>query len=160
MTKRILGLTLSLLVSLGALPNIASAARLGQAQQTATIEGAAHDSSGKPLANRPVQARNVQTGQVAASARTDAYGRFRFGDLTPATYIVELLNDTRRTIGTSIEIPLTSVPVAFVTVCAASTDKTPKSTWKKATPAVLGAAAAVGITAAVVSTRDEASPVR
>jgi hypothetical protein len=160
MTKRIVVLTLSLFMALGTLPNVAAAARLGQAAQTATIEGAAHDSTGKPLANRPVQVRNVRTGQVAGSARTDAAGRFRFGDLAPTTYIVELLNDAKRTVGTSVEIPLANIPVAFVTVCAAPTDKSPAGTAWLLTPAVLGAAAAVGITAAVVATRDEASPVR
>jgi hypothetical protein len=159
MTKRIAVLTLSLFMALGTVPNVAAAARLEQAAQTATIEGAAHDSNGKPLANHQVQARNVRTGQVAGSARTDAYGRFRFGDLAPASYIVEL-QDGGKTIGTSVEIPLTSIPVAFVTVCAAPKDKAPKGTALLLTPAVLGAAAAVGITAAVVATRDEASPVR
>ncbi|MGH9348877.1 MAG: carboxypeptidase-like regulatory domain-containing protein [Vicinamibacterales bacterium] len=158
---RIAVMMLSVIVALGALPppSAWAAANVGLTQQTATIEGAAHDSSGKPLANRPVQARNVQTGQVAASIRTDANGRFRFADLPAATYVVELLNDARRTVGTSIEIPLTTVPHAFVTVCAAADRVTP-TTWWRTTPAVLAAAGAVGITAAVVRTRDDASPVR
>lgn len=159
MTKRLVGLTLALFMALGTLPNVAAAAALGQASGTAAIEGAAHDSNGKPLANRPVQARNVKTGQVAASAQTDAYGRFRFGDLAPASYVVELLDNSKKTVGTSVEIPLTNIPVAFVTVCAATKDQ-PKGTALLLTPAVLGAAAAVGITAAVVATRDEASPAR
>jgi hypothetical protein len=152
-------LTLSLAMALNAVPPIAWAA--GQAQKAA-IEGAAHDSSGKPLKDKPVQTRDVKTGQVAGSAQTDAFGRFRFGDLAPATYVVELLNDQKKVVGTSIEIPLTNVPAAFVTVCTPS-EKVPPVTpvvWKGATPYILGAAAALGITAAVVSTRSEASPVR
>jgi carboxypeptidase family protein len=157
MTKRLVGLTLSLFMALGALPNIAAAAAFGQASGTATIEGVAHDSNGKPMANKEVKARNVRSGQ-ATSAKTDAAGRFRFGDLAPASYVVELL-DGQKTVGTSVEIPLTNIPVAFVTVCA-STKEQPKGTALLLTPAVLGAAAAVGITAAVVATRDEASPTR
>jgi hypothetical protein len=158
---RIAVLMLSTVVALNALPPLSqpAAAAVGQTQQTAVIEGAAHDSNGKPLANRPVQVRNVQTGQVVASVRTDASGRFRFADLGAASYIVELLDDSRRTIGTSIEIPLATVPHAFVTVCAAK-DKVVPTTWWRTTPAVLAAAGAVGISAAVIRTRDEASPVR
>jgi len=156
---RFVALTLSMMFALGALPVLASAGSVGQAYQTATIEGAAHDSNGKPLENSPVQARNVQTGQVVASVKTDANGRFSFPNIAAATYIVELLDDGKRTIGASIEIPLTTVPHAFVTVCAAKSKVVPTAWWKT-TPAVLAAAGAVGITAAVVRTRDEASPVR
>jgi Carboxypeptidase regulatory-like domain len=138
---------------------VAPATAAGQTSQTATIDGAAHDSSGKPYANRPVRTRNVKTGQVMASAKTDANGRFSFTGLTPDTYIVELLNDADRPVGTSIEIPLATVPHAFVTVCAAK-DKVVPTTWWRSTPAVLAAAGAVGITAGIARARDEASPSR
>ncbi len=154
---RFVAVSLSVMLALGAMLPQAVAA---QAQQTATIEGAAHDASGKPYASRPVQVRNVQTGAIAASMQTDSTGRFRFADLAPASYVVELLDAAKRTVGTSIEIPLSTVPVAFVTVCAARDRVTPTTWWKGTTPAVLAAAAAVGITAGVIRARDEASPVR
>jgi hypothetical protein len=154
---RIAVLMLSMILALGGW--VPSAAAAKQTSQTATIEGAAHDSSGRPYANRPVQARNVETGQVAASMRTDANGRFRFPGLAAATYIVELLNDAGRPVGTSIEVPLATVPHAFVTVCAAK-DKVVPTTWWRSTPAVLAAAGAVGITAGFARARDEASPSR
>jgi len=155
---RIVVLMLSMILAVGT--SVPAAAMAGQTSQSATIEGAAHDSSGKPYANRPVQARNVETGQVAASMRTDANGRFRFNGLAPASYIVELLNDAGRAVGTSIEIPLASVPHAFVTVCATRERVDPTAAWWRSTPAVLAAAGAVGITAGIARARDEASPAR
>jgi hypothetical protein len=149
-------LRLSVAVALSALPS-ATAAAAGQTPQAATIEGTACDSSGKPLPNAPVQTRNMQSGQIAGSVRTDGNGQFRFADLSPATYIVELLNDARRTIATSSEVSLVTVPHASVRLC--KTDRKPAGWWRT-TPAVLAAAGAVGITTAIVSTRGEASPVR
>jgi len=57
-------------------------------EQTASIQGTVKDSSGAVLPGVTVEAMNLTTGAVAATAITDANGVFRFNNLRPGKYDV------------------------------------------------------------------------
>ena len=57
-------------------------------EQTGTIQGTVKDSSGAVLPGVTVEAMNLNTGAVAATAVSDANGQFRFVGLRPAKYDV------------------------------------------------------------------------
>lgn len=75
---------------------------------TASITGTAINPSGEPLANVVVQARDLVTGQVAASTTQSAAGQFSLVGLNPGPYVVEIVDRAGQIVGTS----------AFVSVAA------------------------------------------
>lgn len=133
MTKRV---AVVMLVGLLAL---AVAADAGQG--TGRISGVARDAQSQVLANVKVQLRNVDTGQLVATSRAGADGRFEFSGLAPANYVVEIVNDDGKIVGLS---PSTALAAGGVI--------TGLSVAATAAGALAGAAAAGGVGSFFAST--------
>src|SRR5262245_44982579 len=72
---------------------VARAAVAQQAQRGATISGTAMNANRQIMANTAVQLRNLATGQVVATTRSDVQGRFTFANLAAGTYSVEIVSN-------------------------------------------------------------------
>jgi hypothetical protein len=133
MVKRIGWLVL--LLALG----VSVAASAGQG--TGKISGTVRDAQGQILPNAKLQLRNVDTGQLVATARAAADGNYEFSGINPGNYIVEIVDDSGKVLGLSPATALAAsgaITGLVVTVTAAG--------------AVAGAAAAGGIGAFFAST--------
>jgi len=113
-------------------------------QGGASISGTAKDQAKKPFSDYAAQARDVQMGQIAEKTNLDASGNFRLGNLQPSKYVVELVDRNGKVVCT--EGPFDMTKQAAKDNVNISCSKMPAAWW------VLGAAAAAGITAGVVST--------
>jgi hypothetical protein len=140
MRQKVVALGLVLTVVMPAVPVHLLAAG---GQQNATISGTARKEAKKPYADFTTRARNVQDGQVAGTALLDQDANFSLPGLPPATYVVELLNHDGKVVCTEGPFNLTQQPVkSDVNI---SCNKVPAAWW------LLGAAAAAGVTAGVVT---------
>ena len=106
--------------------------------QTGSIKGTAQGSQGQTLASYTVRVRNADTGQLAGSTTSNTAGSFSFTGLSPANYVVEIVDQAGNIIGTSSAISLAAGAAVSVTVGA--------------TAAGVAAAAAAGGTAFFAST--------
>jgi hypothetical protein len=115
-----------------------------------------------------VQIRNVQTGQLVATGTTDGSGQFTFAGLAPGSYVVEIVNASGAIVGTTAPIAVAAGTTATVAVTASAAGALAASGGAgfgifglstAASAAVIGGVA-VGITAGVIATRDDASPSR
>jgi hypothetical protein len=136
------------------------------------ITGTAQSSSGQTLANQAVQARNLLTGQVAATSTSNGAGAFTFTGLSPANYVVEIVDSTGKILGATASVGVTAGTTATVTVAA--TAIAPAAAAVAAGAVAAGAttagvstalivttiAAAAGIAGVVVVVRNDASPTR
>lgn len=131
---------------------------------TGVITGTVLSSAGQTLPNYTVRLRNIQTGQLVGTTKTDPAGRFSFPGLSPANYIVEVVNPGGAIVGSSAVVAVAAGTSDAVTVTAtATTDR------RRAAAAAGGGisrvlvvttvAAAAGI-AGVVMLRGDASPSR
>jgi len=102
--KRVLALALVFAVIGLGVPTPTFAAR-GQ-QPDGSIAGDVKDQGGSPVANHTVRVRNAGTGQVAGNGSTNVAGRFSFGNLGQATYVVEAVDETGRIQATSTAVTL------------------------------------------------------
>ncbi len=154
--KRMLpiALTVALVAALAA-----PAAANARAQQPGSLQGIARGAQQQPLPNATVQLRNVATGQLAGTGTTNAAGQFTFAGLNPGNYVVEVLDSAGKIIGTSTPVTVAAGTVATVTVTAsaaagaAATGAGGLFGWGTTGTiiGVAGAAAAVGVTAMVVT---------
>lgn len=149
---------LALIVAVVPVP-VGAAAR---AQQPGSIQGLARNAQQQPLANETVQIRNVATGQLAATGTTDASGGFNFTGLPAGSYVVEVvLKKCSKIVAASAPVGVTAGTVATATVtasaadCAAAVAAGTGGLFGMGTTGtvlgIAGAAAAVGITAMVVT---------
>jgi hypothetical protein len=128
------------------------------------VQGAAVAADRSALPDRTVRLRDVETGRVAAIKTTDAAGQFSFSGLAAGTYVVELLDRAGKMVGATSPIAVRPGSVLSVTVVESSR-RMPAAVVGFSLPrlgtaaSVIGAAALIGI-AAVVATRDHASPSR
>jgi hypothetical protein len=60
---------------------------------TGTVVGSAWKGDTTPYPQARIRLRNAQTGRGVARTEADAEGRFRFADINPGAYVVELLSD-------------------------------------------------------------------
>src|SRR6478735_2808304 len=74
---------------------------LTAASQTVTVNGTAKKEAKRPYTNYVVRARQVDTGQIAASAPLDGTANFVFTDMTPASYLMELVNGQGKVVCTA-----------------------------------------------------------
>ncbi|HTK29883.1 MAG TPA: hypothetical protein VL309_10045 [Vicinamibacterales bacterium] len=118
------------------------------AQQTATLGGTAKKEAKKPYTDYTVRIRNVQQGQVAGTLPLDTDAKFTVPNLPPAQYVVELLNHDGKVVCT--EGPFDMTHQLIKDDVDISCNHVPAAWW------LVGAAAAAGITAGVLS----ASPSR
>jgi len=121
---------------------------LAAASQTVTVTGTAKKEAKRPYSNYVVRARQVDTGQIAASVPLDGSANFEFTGMTPASYLMELVNAQGRVV-------CTAGPFAAAALTGLEIDcdkKKPSAAWL-----LLAAAGAAGITAAVLATPSENS---
>ena len=131
---------------------------------TGFITGTALSSSGEMLANYTVNVRNIRTGQLVGTTKSDAAGRFSFPGLSPANYIVEVVTPAGAILGTSALVAVGAGTTDNVTVSATATPDRRQTAAAAAggvsrVLVVTTIAAAAGI-AGVVMLRGDASPSR
>ena len=73
-----------------------------------SVMGFAWSATNSPLADVPVQLRNLLSGRVEATAHTSSSGEFLFDHVEGGTYVVELVNETGRVI--ALGAPFTVAP--------------------------------------------------
>jgi hypothetical protein len=123
---------------------------LAQAGQSGQISGTAKDEAKKPYTDFSVRARDTQAGQIAGTTTLDTEGAFTLPNLTPNRYSIELVNKDGKVVCTAGPVDITQQynQGGVVIDC----NKIPVVWW------ILGAAAAAGITAGIVTADDPASP--
>ena len=136
----VLGVVLSL--AAGTLPALA-------AGQTVTVTGTARKEAKRPYTNYIVRARQVDTGQIAASVPLDSSANFTFTNMTPAAYLMELVNGQGKVVCTAGPFAATNALTGIEIDCDR---KKPSAAWL-----LLAAAGAAGITAAVVASPSDAN---
>jgi len=117
------------------------------ASQNVTMTGTAKKEAKRPYTNYVVRARQVDTGQIAASAPLDGTANFVFTDMTPASYLMELVNGQGKVVCTAGPFAATNALTGVEIDCDR---KKPSAAWL-----LLAAAGAAGITAAVVASPTE-----
>jgi hypothetical protein len=137
-------------------------------QQGGSINGVAQGADKAPLRNYTVRVRNVSNGQLAGSTTSTAAGEFSFSGLQPGNYIVEIVDAAGKVVGMSPSVAVGAGVAVTVSVSATAAGALATSSGagfslfglgKLASVAVLGAAGATAV-AAVVATREDASPSR
>lgn len=126
-------------LAVGALPALAA----GQGGQTVTVTGTARKQAKRPYTNYIVRARQVDTGQIAASVPLDGSANFTFTNMTPAAYLMELVNAQGKVVCTAGPF----AAAGGVNVSIDCDKKKPSQAWL-----LLAAAGAAGVTAAVLAT--------
>ena len=84
------------------------------------LNGNAQNSAGQALANHNVQARDLQTGQIVGTSTTDSTGAFSFTQLTPAQYVVEIV-DNNKVVGVTAPVAVGAGASAARNVAATAT---------------------------------------
>src|SRR3989442_9876475 len=125
---------------------------VGQAQATGAIQGTATSSTGQTLPNFTVQLRNLQSGQLAGSTTSNAAGSFSFTGLTPANYVVEVVNQAGTIVGSSSAVAVTAGATVTVTVSTTAAAAIAGAGGAAAGAAGGGAATAAGVSTAVIVT--------
>src|SRR3954462_3511911 len=127
--KRVLALALATTMIVPALPasaaSPAAGRAAGQTQGTGGISGTATSSTGQALPNYTVQIRNLQTGELAGSTTSDSAGSFTFGGLTPANYVIEIVNSAGTFGGSIPPIAITAGQSFTVTATAETSTLSP-----------------------------------
>jgi hypothetical protein len=133
-----------------------------KAQATGTISGIARDEAMKPVANRCVQLRNVDTKQVVATSKTNDKGEFTFTGVQAGRYQVEVLDkDCKNVLEAGSPVSLTKAVMIRPDVNVIVSEISPAlggGFFDSTEGALLVAAAGAGVTIAVGVTRHNASP--
>jgi len=116
------------------------------AGQTVTVTGTARKEAKRPYTNYIVRARQVDTGQISASVPLDSSANFTFTNMTPAAYLMELVNAQGRVVCTAGPFNAGG----SVNVSIDCDKKKPSAAWL-----LLAAAGAAGVSAAVLATPAE-----
>jgi hypothetical protein len=155
MMRRFVAIVLSSTLMLQVAPLMAAptmrATRAGGLQApiaTGAINGVAQNPAGRTLPNYTVQLRNLQTGQLAGVTTSNVAGSFSFAGLSPANYVVEVVNQAGVIVGTSAAIPVAAGATVSVTVSATAA----AAIAGEAGGAAAAGGAARGISTAVVIT--------
>jgi len=140
-------------------------ASLAAAQQPGgQVAGAVRDQGGKPAVNYAVRVRNAGTGQVAGTGTTGTAGEFAFDNLTPGTYVIEVVDGSGRILATSTSIVLGTgaMQIAGVAITLTETEALAAAaaggSFFKSTTGILIMAGAAGLavgTVAVVKDKDK-----
>lgn len=134
--------------------------------QTGSVGGTAQNAQGQNLASYKVQIRNADTGQLAGSTNTATTGQFTFTGLSPANYVVEIVDPAGNIIGTSSSLGVTAGANLTITVgasmaAAGAAIATGAAAFWTSTAGILTiAAVGAGVTGIVVNATNDASPSR
>jgi hypothetical protein len=79
-------------------PIATAAARRLASRAAAVIQGSAVNSSNGALANALVRVRDARSGRIAGQSLTDKLGAYTFKGLDPGSYVVEIVNQSQKTI--------------------------------------------------------------
>jgi hypothetical protein len=124
-----------------------------------SITGTARSSNGQTLPNYTVRLRNLQTGELASTTTSNVVGSFSFTGLSPASYVVEVVNASGAIIGSSAPIVVTAGAAASITVTATAAAAAATGGGISTALIVTTAAIAAGVTGVVIAvSRDDASP--
>ena len=142
-SQRIVAIAVAFALANGA----AQTALLAAGQQTATIAGTAKDEAKKPYSDYSVRARDVSTGQIAGNVPLNQEGNFSLPDLSSSRYLVELVRHQNKNQDKVVctEGPFDLTQQMLKNDVVIDCGKVPAAWW------LLGAAAAAGITAGVVT---------
>ena len=161
--RRALLVLLSATLVVASVPAAGATAERGKQQgATGLVQATARDAQQQILTGRTVQIRNVQTGQLVGSGKTDAAGQYNFPALPAGNYVLELLSAAGEIVGTTAPIAVNSGMTTAATVfenagrgalAAAGGGGFSIFGLNTAASAAIIGGAAVGITAAIV-TRD------
>jgi hypothetical protein len=170
--RRIVAIALSSSLLLQVAPLLAAPALHGtravglqDPASTGAINGIAQNSAGRTLPNYTVQVRNLQTGQLSGVTTSNATGGFSFAGLSPANYVVEVVNQAGAIVGSSAAIPVAAGATASVTVSATAAAIAGAAAGGAAggistAVVVTTVAAAAGVAGVVAVVRHNASPSR
>jgi hypothetical protein len=111
MFRRVLVAVLMVVLIAPGVPLFAAPARAGQ-PETGMISGTARSAAGVTMTNVTVRLRNVQTGQLVATTRSNGQGEFTFVGLPAGSYAVEIVNDRGDVVGTSAPVLLSAQTMA------------------------------------------------
>jgi hypothetical protein len=142
--------TVAFVVAAALAAGATQSALIAAGQQTASIIGTAKNEASSPYTDYTVQARDIQQGQIAATATLNSEGNFSLLNLSSAKYVVELLNKDQKIICTEGPFDLTQRMVREKVNI--DCDRVPAAWW------LLGAAGAAGVTAGIVAAGGPASP--
>ncbi len=165
--RKILSALTCLAVAVSAIP-VGAARVVPRQDQTGGVQGVARNAQQQTLANHTVQIRNVQTGQLAGTGTTSASGQFTFTGLNPGNYVVEIVNAAGQIVGATAPISVAAGTMATVAVTASAAGALAAAggagfgifgLGSAASAAIIGGVA-VGLTAGVVATTNNASPSR
>jgi len=158
MRRTFVACVLSIVTALSSMP-VASA----RAIAAGTVSGAAMNTDGVSLAFQTAQVRNLESRLVAGSSKTDGLGHFTFSGLEPGIYVVELL-EAGSVVGTSGAVVLSKERMMVAGVEARAQTGQPAAIsgnfWTSTLGIVVASAAIAGVVAAVVITKNDASPSR
>jgi hypothetical protein len=146
-------LALALVVSMAGTSVFAAGA---QAPANSSIAGSVKSSSGRVIGHATVRLRDLETGQLAGTATSDAAGQFSFPGLMAGTFTVEIVSAAGEILGSSAPISV-AAGAAITGVVVTTADHSKKggafftSTAGIIAVAASGAAVA-GVTAATGST--------
>ena len=132
-------------------------------RQDTKIDGTVLDKNGKPMANACVQLKSLDSGQVTASGKSAADGKYAFEGVKAGNYVVEVLDAScKNVVATSAALTaaaaggaLTGIGVTVGAVGAAAG----ASFFASTAGILLMAGVGAGIVA-VVANRNEASPTK
>src|SRR5512138_1444255 len=116
--RRLIAVLLCVALSLYATPLFAAAGAKARQGQTGNVNGTAQNAQGQNLANYTVRIRNADTGALAGSTTSGATGQFTFTGLSPANYVVEIVDAAGNIIGTSASLAVTAGANLTITVGA------------------------------------------
>jgi Carboxypeptidase regulatory-like domain len=133
-----------------------------------TLTGVARAADNAPLPNYTVRVRRADDGGLAATTTTNQAGEFTFTGLPQGSYIVEIADAAGKVVGMSPAVAVAAGGSVSVTVGATAAGALTAGSGggvslfglgKLASVTVIGAAGAIAV-AAVVATREDASPSR
>ena len=119
-----------------------SPAFAASSQGAVSLSGTARKEAKRPYTDYIVRARQVDSGAIAASMPLDGGGNFLFTGMSPASYLMELVNGQGKVVCTAGPFAATAAMADISIDCHR---REPLAAWL-----LVGAAAAAGVTAAIV----------
>jgi hypothetical protein len=152
------------ILGLPAAPAFAAAKAKAPAQGgTGTLTGTAQGGGGQTLANYTVRLRDVGTGNLVGMTTSGAAGTFTFTGLSPANYVVEIVDAAGNIVGTSAGIAIVAGGTVSVTITASVAAALTGAAAGGLSTALIITTAAVGagiVGIVVIANQNNASPSR